>query len=367
MRRILSIVAAAALAAACGSTAFAAYNLVEGAPDIQSAGPLAFGPEGILFIGDAKGAAVFAVDTQDAAPGAKSADVDVKGIGQKIADLVGAPVDQIAINDLAVNPHSGATYLSVAVGLGPEAQPLIVKVDGQGAISELSLEKVWFAKAALANPPEDKVVDDGRRQQNNRLESITDLQFAGDKLLVAGLSNEEFASKMHAIAFPFATSGDAGTSIEIYHASHGQLETRSPIRTFTTYAVDGQPQLLAAYTCTPLVKVPMASLAPGEKIRGATIAELGNHNRPLDMFVYHKDDADYLLMANNARGVMKMPLAGVGDAAELQEHVDDKAGMAYETIDELQGVVQLDRLDDSRAILLVQADGGLNLSTAPLP
>lgn len=367
MRRVLSLAAAAAILTALGGQCRAAYNLIEGTPDIQSAGALAFGPEGILFIGDAKGAAVFAVDTQDAAPATKNAHVDVRGIGQKIADLVGAPADQIAINDLAVNPQSGNTYLSVAVGLGPDAQPLIVKVDGEGAISELSLDKVWFAKAAMPNPPEDKLVGDGRWQQNNRLESITDLEFAGDKLLVAGLSNEEFASKMRAIPFPFATSGDAGTSIEIFHGSHGQLETRSPIRTFTTYTVDGKPQLLAAYTCTPLVKVPMASLTPGEKIRGATIAELGNHNRPLDMFVYHKGDADFLLMANNARGVMKMPLAGVGEAAEIKEHVNDKAGLAYETIDALQGVVQLDRLDDGRAIFLVQADGGLNLSTAPLP
>ena len=30
-----------------------------------SAGPLAFGPEGVLFIGDPQGAAIFAIDTGD--------------------------------------------------------------------------------------------------------------------------------------------------------------------------------------------------------------------------------------------------------------------------------------------------------------
>ena len=56
---------------------------------------------------------------------------------------------------------------------------------------------------------------------------------------------------------------------------------------------------MAAYTCTPLVKVPVAALKPGARTsRGRPIAELGNMNQPLDMIVYQKDGKDYLLMAN---------------------------------------------------------------------
>ena len=40
----------------------------KGTPDLKSAGPLAFGPEGILFVGDPQGAAVFALDTGDRTP-----------------------------------------------------------------------------------------------------------------------------------------------------------------------------------------------------------------------------------------------------------------------------------------------------------
>jgi hypothetical protein len=41
------------------------YNLKVGTPEIKSINTLAFGPDGILFIGDSKSAALFAVDTKD--------------------------------------------------------------------------------------------------------------------------------------------------------------------------------------------------------------------------------------------------------------------------------------------------------------
>ena len=81
--------------------------------------------------------------------------------------------------------------------------------------------------------------------------------------------------------------------MEIYHGAHGRFETRSPVRTFVPFNVGNEPSLLAAYTCTPLVQFPISELKPGAKIKGKTIAELGNRNRPLDMIVYQKDGKDY--------------------------------------------------------------------------
>src|SRR4051812_43070311 len=42
-------------------------SLKQGNPQIKSAGPLGFGPDGILFVGDTQGSAVFAIDTADRA------------------------------------------------------------------------------------------------------------------------------------------------------------------------------------------------------------------------------------------------------------------------------------------------------------
>jgi len=103
--------------------------------------------------------------------------------------------------------------------------------------------------------------------KTNRQDVTTDLQFADGKVLVAGLSNEEFGSQLRVIPFPFAAV-DQGTSVEIFHGAHGKFETKSPVRTFAVFDVGGQPNVLAAYTCTPLVKIPVSELKPGNKVKG---------------------------------------------------------------------------------------------------
>ncbi len=85
------------------------------------------------------------------------------------------------------------------------------------------------------------------------------------------------------------------------------------------YRIENEPYLLAAYTCTPLVKVPVSDLKAGAHVKGTTIAELGNRNRPLDMIVYQKDGKDYILMTNNSRGVMKIPTEGAGSAESITQ------------------------------------------------
>ena len=81
-----SCFALAALAVLVSSAnADSANGLTEGSPDIKSAGPLAFGPDGILFLGDPKAATIFAIDTGDAKGDPSKARLDVKAINQKVA------------------------------------------------------------------------------------------------------------------------------------------------------------------------------------------------------------------------------------------------------------------------------------------
>ena len=207
----------------------------------------------------------------------------------------------------------------------------------------------------------------GNRRRQRRTQSITDLAFVDGRVYVAGLSTEKFASRLVSIPYPFAEV-DNGTSVEIYHGAHGAYETRSPIRTFAAYKVKGEPYLMAAYTCTPLVKFPLAALKPGQHYKASTIAELGNRNNPLDMVVYQKGGKDFLLLANSSRGVMKISTDGVAEAPSLSEQVRDTAGLPFEPITAMKGVVQLDLFDKDNALVLVQQPGGaLNLETVPLP
>ena len=341
-------------------------GMTEGTVTLQSAGPLAFGPEGILFVADTKAAAVVAIATGDTQAG-DAKPLKVEDLAQKIAGLLGTAVDQILINDMAVNPASRSVYLSVSRGRGPDAVPVLIRVKSGGEIEAVSLENVKSSRAELPNAPADAVTGSGNRQSNPRLESITDIGFLEDRVLIAGLSNEEFASTLHDVNFPFQKVAD-GTSVEIYHGAHGKFETRAPIRTFIPLIVGTEPSILAAYTCTPLVQFPMRELKPGAKIKGKTIAELGNRNRPLDMISYRKDGKQFLLLANSSRGVMKIATENIVEIEGITERVEDKKGLGYETIEAWKGIDQLDRLDDKTATVLARGDGGaLTLEARDLP
>src|SRR6185436_8937814 len=75
-------------------------DMKEGKPSFKSMGPLAFGPEGILFVADTKAAAIVAIATGETAPGTGGKTLKVDGINQKIAAVLGTAADQILINDL---------------------------------------------------------------------------------------------------------------------------------------------------------------------------------------------------------------------------------------------------------------------------
>jgi hypothetical protein len=365
MLRSLSFTAALAFGATQSFAINWTANFKEGSPEFKSIGQLAFGPDGILFAADSKSAAIIAIDTGDNKP-ANSRPMKVEGINQKVAALLGTKADEIIINDLAVNPISHKAYLSVSRGRGPSASPALVRVDSSGQLESVSLDKIKFSRAELSDAPIDKIVGEGNRQSNPRMESITDVAYLDDKVLVAGLSNEEFSSSLRTIPFPFATVKN-GATIEIYHGSHGRYETRAPIRTFVPFNVGHEPQLIAAYTCTPLVQMPLKDLQPGAKVKGKTVAELGNMNRPLDMIAYQKDGKDYLLLANSARGVMKVSTDKIEETQAITQHISDKAGLTYETIKDVTGVEQLAAYDANNALIVRKTENGQNLEALPLP
>ena len=356
----------AVVLALSGPFAFSANldSLNAGRVEIKSAGPMAFGPDAILFVGDSMSASIIALDTGDRTPAKSAVKVNVKAINQKIAALLGATPDHILVNDAVVNPISKNVYLSVSRGLGPDAIPVILRVNASGAITELPLDNIKHSVASLTDAPAVDAKDS--RGRGLRVATITDLAYVEGKVFVAGLSNEEFTSSFRSISFPFQEV-NKGAGIEIYHGSHGRFETYSPIRTFLPFQLAGEPYILAAYTCTPLVKIPIAALKPGHKVQGVTIAELGNRNRPLDMIAYSKGGQEYFLMANSSRGVMKLAAKGLEKFQAITSEVEDMEGMPYETVANLQGVQQLDKLDENSVLILTDGGGTLDLRTAPLP
>ncbi len=334
-------------------------NLQPGKAELKSAGSLSFGPGGILFVGDTAGSSIWALDVQDnKAAKAATSSIEIKGVNEKIAAMLGTAPDQILINDTAVNPASKNIYISVSRGRGPDAVPVILRVDAAGKISEVALENIPHSMVKFSDAP-------APAANGRQVETITSIAYVDGSVVVAGLSNEEFSSTLRSIPFPFTTA-DKGAGIQIYHGSHGRFETAAPVRTFIPYEINNQKEILAAYTCTPLVKIAVSDLKPGAQVKGTTIAELGNRNRPIDMIVYEKGGKHFILMANSSRGVMKLQADNLDSYKPITAQTE-VTGVPYETIASLKDVQHLKKLNDTTALILQGAGSSMDLRTIALP
>lgn len=335
------------------------YGFVVGNPEIKSINALAFGPDGILFIGDSKSASVFAIDTKDN-KAAAAGEVNIKNVDQKIAAALGTDVSKISIKDMVVNPVSKRIYLAVQAGDGSSV--LLTLSDGN--LQPFQLKDVGYSSIVLNNPVTEDAKD--RRGGSLRNSAISDLSFSDGKVMVSGLSNQEFRSTFRVIPFPFNNKQDQA-SLEIYHAAHGQFETESPINTFTTAELNGKKYLVASYTCTPLVLFPMDELKSGTHVKGRTVGEFGAGNRPLDMITIRKDGNPYLLMCNSDRPVMKVDFRDIaayqGSLTEQVKVPFATAGVPYVSFP-MTNVTQLDLLDDNHYLMVKrESSGDLNLTS----
>ena len=335
-------------------------GFIEGTPEIKSITALAFGNDGVIFIGDSKSAAVFAIKTNDVTPVEKSTALEVKNIDQKIAAVLGTEAKNISIQDLKVNPVSKKVYCAVQ---SADGTPVLLTIDKDN-VQPVSLKNVSFSSVTLNDAPAEDAK--GRGGRPLRMSSISDLDFSNGKLLVSGLSNQEFRSSFRSIPFPFTKAQDR-TSLEIYHAAHGRYETEAPIETFTTAELNGKKFLVASYTCTPLVLFPLDDLKAGQHVKGRTVAELGAGNRPLDMITMKKGDDMFLIIANTERPVMKVKYKDIELYQEsLTSPVKEafrSAGVPYISFP-VANVLQLDKLDDTQYIYLQRRQNGdLNLVT----
>ena len=251
---------------------------------LQSPGPLLFSPHvaadgvAVLFVTDVSAATVHAVELPTDGSGPADGSVRVDQLGAKVAALLGVEPDDVVIRGMAVHPVSRAVYLSIARGHGAQAAPALVRADPAGELSVVVLDGLPFTSFVVDDAP---TADDGRKdvwvdgtdenskpmefhgialsvaQVPARRSTVTDLAWIDDSLYVAGLSNEEFSSRLRRVAYPFDGSA-VGTSVEIYHVDHGKYETEAPIRSLIPF--DGGASVLATYTCTPVVHFPVTDL-----------------------------------------------------------------------------------------------------------
>jgi hypothetical protein len=345
------------------------HGLTAGVPDLRSAGPIAFGPDGIVFVADNVSAAIFALDiARDGDPGGAVEDLD-----GRLASHLGCAREDVRIQDLAVHPVHGTVWLSVM--RGPD--PVLLTVAADGTVADVPLQDVPFARVAIDDAPaaddarEDiRVVPAGEPADEEReihgvtlrlgraplrTTTVTDLAYVDGVLIVAGASNQEFISTLRRIPFPFGDQAQR-SSLEIFHVSHGRYETHSPLRTFVPY--DGGASILAAYTCTPVVRFSLGALGDGEKALGRTVAELGAMNTPLDMVAYRRDGEEYLLVSNSRHPLLRLRARDI-DVQDGLTTPQEPTGAARDELPHA-GVSKMAAVD-GHVLMLQRDDSGLHL------
>jgi hypothetical protein len=364
------------LVAARSSNAFIvmpedASGMRVGAVELRSAGVMTFGSDNTLFLADPMAATIYAIDVADPDRDTTTSGVRIDDVDGKIAAALGTTRDQLRIVDMVAHPVSQALYFSLTRGRGADATPVLVRVTKvDEKVTVLPLERIRHARTELSNAPApDQKTPWGSPR---RAMSITDLAIVEGELYVAGLSNEEFASTLRRVRYPFAANASlASTTVEIFHTSHNRYETASPIESFLPITLDGTPSLLAGYGCSPIATFARADLTSQKHVRGKTVSELGGGNRPLDMVTYrHADGKQYVLIANSDRTMTRFDVDDLAKAPGLTTAVQrayQPAGVNYLPISGF-GIVQLDNYNANHVVVLQRRadDGTLQVESRQL-
>ena len=339
----------ALFAMACGLAASANGH----AADVKSISRLAAGPDNVLFVADWKAARVHAITLPPASPQPSGAVFNILDLEQLLSKQVGGA--HITVEDMSARPGTSEVY--VAVSYGAAKTPALFMVTSDQKARRIDLKAARSTSVALRNAPTSDY--SFWRETPERSFTVTDMKWRDGELFVAGLSNQDFASTLRRVKYPF-TAEQALTSIEIYHAGHNLVETRAPIRAMSFASWGGKSYLVAAYTCTPLVVIPIDELKDGAHVHGKTVAELGYGNTPADMIAYSKTEQgktqDYLLLVNfdrvsNIIPVSQLEAAGARPGIEKIVPFGQIAGLDVVQAP-LVGALRLDNLDDKSFIIV---------------
>jgi hypothetical protein len=368
---VLSLLVLAAAASGDAASGVVATT-VKGDPGLQSIEVLGFAPDGVLLIGDGRGSQVVAVVTGDT-KAAKPLESKIAGIDAKLAGRLGVAAKEIEILDVAVNPASGRIYL--AVRRQTDKTYVVLTLDGSGEVAEFRLKDVEHARIPLP------------KGEQAPISKVTDVAWAGGRVLAAGRAAEEFASKIFVCRGPIKHEAKGEIySAETYHVQHGKWETKAPMSVLMPYEEGGKLYVVGAYSCTPVVKYPIEALQPGARVKGISMVELGSGNQPLDMLSYRKDGKSYVLMNtfrfhHERRPFGPSPYWSARFEQELlagEEKSNEKAVRRLggdgkpatdriQLVESLHGVAHLDRLDEKTALALRKTADGFDLEPIALP
>ena len=323
------------------------------AADIKSISRLAAGPENVLFVADWKSARVHAITLPGAAQKPAGTAFNILDLDGVLSRQVGGA--KVIIEDMVVRPGTAEVY--IAVSYGAAKTPALIVVTSDQRARRVNLKAAKSTSIALRDAPTSNYKF--WRETPERSFTVTDMKWRDGELFIAGLSNQDFASTLRRIKYPF-DSQQSVTSVEVYHTGHNLIETRAPIRAMSFATLGGKAYLVAAYTCTPIVTIPLEDLRDGAHIRGKTIAELGYGNTPAGMISYSTTvqgrTEEFLMLINFERDASLIPVsqveaASAGPGFNKLVPFGQTAGLNV-TPEPLAGALRLDNLDEKSFIVV---------------
>lgn len=256
-----------------------------GNPELVSAQQLAFGPGGVLLIGDGRTDRLIAVETgdTDAASRDENSFERIDNLAGAAAKAIGNNVtaSELQIDDMAVNPLSYRTYLAVTRFTTLEAYVMSVGPDGD--LHVFDLDNV--VHAIIDAPP----ADGGAAT------------FAGlswtDEHVIGSLTPQSF--QRHEVTYvgtPFEHEGRVRyATTRVFHRSWGQWISELPMDHFFTYEDAGELFIAGSYGST-VARFRSSDLEGGAAdVQGATVFDLLDGRTVSDLMTYERGGRLYVV------------------------------------------------------------------------
>ena len=300
------------LASRCLSLVLAAACSAASAAPPRSVGVMTFADTDTLVLADWRAGRLQAV-TLPPAPKGSPGPFNLQDVAAPIARALHTRADRLRFEDMAFRPGTSVAYVTLSVSRGTGAPtPALVAVDATGRVRPVDLATARSRTQRIDDVP----AADQRlwRDIPAATFTVTDMVHRDGKLYVAGLSSASFASTLRVFDFPFQGHATA-SSIEMYHPVHNQVETRAPIRRMVIATLNGEPTLVAAFTCSPLVTIPLKDLRDGAHIAAKTVAEFGWGSAPVSMVAFEGKAGPQVLLTHSHKSADLLSVADLATAA----------------------------------------------------
>ncbi len=247
-------------------------NAQKGNPEVASIHSLAFGPKGLLLIGDGDSGRVVAVETGDDKP--LGSFKKITDLNSSLAARFGLKAADMMVMAYAVNRDSGCAYFGLE--RQDDGRVLLARVKPDGAIEEVKLDDVTYACAPLRVSTEEGSAH------------INAILWTDKQVIVSATATAAFSAHVMSVPVPIVhdARGVVGNA-KSYHVTHGEWETAAPLERMALWEENGETFIVAGLTCTPVVKYPLKNLKDGAELKGVTPFDFGGGQQPMDMFVHN--------------------------------------------------------------------------------